>query len=269
MDSPPELDELSRLARSEDLADRSFVNGVLRLRYARFPEERAKTKAAYAEARACSLRIHARTRAALKDGSLRGARLRELLERVGDAFTEELLDVAHPPLEELRLPPHHTPYIASGLAEVLHALDVTGLGPDDTLVDVGAGLGKVVMLANLLTGARAEGVELDSALVGEARQGAKSLGLDRVSFVQGDARTAELAEARVYYLFSPFSAEVLDAVMARLRGIAERREVFVCASAAGCEWLTPVSAPSSWLVVHRSPSLRASGERVGERGRPA
>lgn len=252
MDSPPELDELSRLARSEDLSDRSFANGVLRLRYARFPEERAKTKAAYAEARASALRIHARTRASLKDGSLRGARLRELLERAGDALTEELLDVAHPPLEEMRLPAHHTPYIASGLAEVLHALDVTRLGPDDTLVDVGAGLGKVVMLANLLTGAASQGVEFDETLVREARQSAESLGLERVRIVQGDARTAQLDEAKVYYLFSPFAAEVLESVMERLRRIAERREIFVCASPAGCEWLSAVGVPSSWLVVHRA-----------------
>ena len=225
---------------------------MLRLRYARFPHEREVTRAAYAEARACSLRFHAKTRAALKDGTLRGAKLRALLEGQSDAFVEELLDLAHPPLDEAQLPPHHTPYIASGLTQVLHALDVTRLGPDDTLVDVGAGLGKVVLLAHLLTGARAHGVELDGALVQQASQGAASLGLERVSFTQGDARTAELGEAKVYYLFSPFAAEVLDAVMARLQSIAERRPLFVCASPSPHSWLEAVSAPSSWLVVHAS-----------------
>lgn len=250
MESPPGLEALAKLARSEDLADRSFANGVLRLRYARFPEEREATRAAYAAARESSLAVHAHTREALRAGSLRGEALRRLL--VCDAFVEELLDLAHPPLEELQLPPHHTPYIASGLTEVLHALELTGLGPEDTLVDVGSGLGKVVLLAHLLTGARAHGVELDGALVQQAKASAAALGLERATFVQGDARSVELGEGNVYYLFSPFAAEVLDAVMARLECIAARRKVFVCGSRSSCAWLTPVGAPSSWLVVHRS-----------------
>lgn len=254
MDSPPDLDSLSKLARSEELADRSFANGVLRLRYARFPQERPQTKAAYDEARACSLQFHAKTRAALQDGTLRGWALRKLLEEhpSPDAFVEEVLELAHPPLDEAPLPAHHTPYVASGLTEVLHALDVTRLGPGDTLVDVGAGLGKVVLLAHLLTFARAQGVELDGALVNQARASAASLGLEGVEFVQGDAREVELGEAKVYYLFSPFAAEVLEAVLARLEAIAARRSLFVCASPTPCAWLTPVSAPSSWLVVHRT-----------------
>ena len=251
-DRPPSLSELAALACSEDVNDRAFANGALRLSSARFPSE---VRVAYTQARAASLHLHAPTREAVRSGSLRGAALRRLVDGLHDYQVEELLDVAFPPLDETPLPPHHTPYVPSGLREILHALDLTGLGPSDTFVDLGAGLGKVVMLANLLTGARAHGVELDATLVTHARASVATLGLDGVSFTQGDARDADLGSGSIFYLYSPFSGPVLDAVLQRLEAIAWRRALFVCASPVDTTrfpWLEPLHAPGSWLVVHRS-----------------
>ena len=251
-DRPPSLNELAALARSEAVDDRAFANGALRLRYTRFPVE---VRAAYEQARAASLDLCVRTRAAIRDGSLRGAALRRLVDELLDYEVEELLDVAFPPLDETPLPPHHTPYMPSGLTEILNAFDLTGLGPSDTFVDLGAGLGKVVMLANLLTGARAHGVELDGTLVTHARASIATLGLDGVSFTQGDARDADLDSGSTFYLYSPFSGPVLDAVLSRLESTAQRRSLFVCASPVDSTrfpWLEPIHAPGSWLVVHRT-----------------
>lgn len=255
-EAPPDLSRLAALSRSELLSDRAYANGVLRLRYLRFPLEREQTRAAYEASRAFARQLHAAT--ALRGPALRHALDQHPLEH-RDYWIEELLDIAHPPLDEPRLPPNHTPYIASGATEILHALDATRLGPEDTFVDVGAGLGKVVMLASLLTGARCHAVELDPALVEQGRAAAASLGLDRVTFIEGDARLADLGAGTVYYLFSPFEGPVLDPVMARLQARSLERQIFVCSSPARQPWLAPASAPCSWLVVHRSlPSPRPS-----------
>jgi hypothetical protein len=88
-------------------------------------------------------------------------------------------------------------YHASGVAAVVRALIEVPVHSEDTLIDLGAGLGKVVLLAHLLTGARAHGVELQPELVARSRSAAQRLGLD-VELEQGDAREAALEAARYF-----------------------------------------------------------------------
>src|ERR1700679_2728882 len=66
-------------------------------------------------------------------------------------------------------------YHPSGVAAILCALAEAPVTRDDVLVDLGSGLGKVVLLTALLTGATARGVELQPALVGRARLAAARL----------------------------------------------------------------------------------------------
>jgi hypothetical protein len=249
----PSLDELGALARSAHLADRAFANGALRLHYARHPGERDATRAAYAAAREAAGQHHAPLRLALREGRLR---LRPALEALApqdrDTWVEELLDLAHPPLDEAVLPNELTPFVPSGVEELLFALDGAAPGPSDTVVDLGAGNGKVVLLAHLLTGARAHGIELDEALVAQGRDAAAALGLGGVTFDVADARTAALPEARVFYLYSPFKGAVLDEVMARLEARAQERELVVCCSPSAAPWLVAQPGERSWCVVHRS-----------------
>jgi hypothetical protein len=250
------LEQLSRLAHSESIRDRAFANGALRIRYAQLPDDREETRAAYAHARRAADSHHAAMRLALRDGTFGGVALREHLDALPpderDPWVEELLDLAHPPLDETPLPPEHTPFIVSGVEEILFALDRAQLTPADTFVDLGAGTGKVVLLAHLLTGARAHGVELDRALVQEGESAAASLQLDGVTFDAADARTAALPDARVFYLYSPFSGAVLEEVMARLRRLAQERDLVVCSSPSPLPWLRADPGQRSWCVVHRS-----------------
>ena len=247
------MEELVALARSSSLQDRAFANGALRIRYARLPAERDLTRAAYAQAREAASGIHAATRLAIREGTLRGAALRQMIPaQDADAWVEELLDLAHPPLDETPLPKDHTPFIVSGVAEILFAIDRAQLSREDTFVDLGAGTGKVVLLAHLLTGARAHGIELDETLVQEGEAAARGLNLEHVSFDASDARTAALPTARVFYLYSPFSGVVLDEVMARLHRLAQERELVVCSSPSPLPWLRAEPGQCSWCVVHRS-----------------
>lgn len=254
--SPPSWEELDRLARRADVADRAFACGVARLRAV---EDGARARALLEVARQRALDDHAALRAAIAEGRVRGGAFRDALERVPlairDAWVEEVLDVAHPPLDEVELDRELVPYVPSGVAEILHALDATGLSPDATLVDLGAGMGKVVLLAALLTGARARGVELDARLVAAGTTAAAALRLDRVTMVRGDAREIDAGPADVVFLYVPFTGDVLRAVLDRLEPAARSRRAFVCASPldrARHPWLVPVGAACGWMEVHRA-----------------
>jgi len=257
-------EELERLAERDDVHDRAFANGVRRLAWAAAgPEARTRLSALEVQARRFALATHAGVRAAIAAGTLRGDALRARIEEVDpaarDHWIEELLDVVDPPLAEASPAREMIAYVPSAIDDVLFALDATGLGPASSLVDLGAGMGKVVLLASLLTGAAARGIEIDPELVTRARRAAQGLGLP-VRFDTGDARTAELGAADVYYLFVPFTGEVLATVLARLEHVARTRPIRVCASALDLErwpWLRRAppldgARQSAWLVVHES-----------------
>lgn len=98
----------------------------------------------------------------------------------------------------------------------------------DVFVDVGSGLGTVPTLVSLLTGARAVGVEWHPSYCAYARHRARCLNLSSVSFVQQDAREADLSAGTIFYLFTPFKGTMLRDVLRRLDGEGRRRKIRLC-----------------------------------------
>ncbi|QSQ27399.1 class I SAM-dependent methyltransferase [Pyxidicoccus parkwayensis] len=170
-------------------------------------------------------------RADIRGGRLRGDALASLLESLPaserDAWVERLLGITAAPDTEHtghgELIGHH----ASGVGALLQLIRDVPIRASDVFVDLGSGLGKATMLVHLLTGAKAIGLELDSALLDAARQRARDFGLGDVAYVQGDAREA-VPEGTVYYLYLPFTGAALDAAMARLEAATRGRTVVVC-----------------------------------------
>jgi ubiquinone/menaquinone biosynthesis C-methylase UbiE len=113
----------------------------------------------------------------------------------------------------------------------------------DVFVDLGAGLGQVVLTVHLLAGVRAWGVEIEPAYCDYARRCAVRLVFAGVDFIEGDAREVDLSDGTVFFLFTPFRGKVFRDVMARLREEAVRREIRVAGygpcgvELAGLEWL--------------------------------
>jgi protein-L-isoaspartate O-methyltransferase len=189
--------------------------------------------------------------------------------RERDAFVDELLrtpPLPRPAARALRADDELIDCIPSGIAGVAAALLAAEVGPDDVFVDVGSGLGTVAVLAHLLTGARAIGVEIQPRLVEAARARAAALGLDLgpgvgpgvgvggVSFVHADARE-ELAEGSVYYLYTPFVGDSMARAHARLHEIARSREIAICClgfELARAPWLRVVDDDSIFLTVHET-----------------
>ena len=96
------------------------------------------------------------------------------------------------------------PYLATPDALIDPLLDVAAVGPDDRLVDLGCGDGRLVVEASRRRGCRAIGVEHDADLVAAGRARVAAAGLaDRVTIIEGDARTADIGEPTVALLFLP------------------------------------------------------------------
>src|ERR1700733_14991849 len=142
---------------------------------------------------------------------------------------------------------------------IFHLIGLTALTETDVLVDLGSGLGHVPLLASILTSARSIGIELEATYVERARQCAQRLNLNRVTFIQQDARAADLSAGTVFYLYTPFTGSILSSVLSRLRREAATRPIRIytygpCTSAVAEEsWLEATGAP----VPHRIALFRS------------
>ncbi|MFL6651622.1 MAG: SAM-dependent methyltransferase [Sulfurifustaceae bacterium] len=93
-------------------------------------------------------------------------------------------------------------YEPTPLPIVRAMLELAGVGPNDVVYDLGSGDGRIVITAAKEYGAHGVGVEIDPALVAEARENARTAGVDdRVKFVEGNMFEADLHGATVVTLF--------------------------------------------------------------------
>ena len=81
-------------------------------------------------------------------------------------------------------------------------LKLAKVGPDDFLIDLGSGDGRIPIAAAKTYGAKALGVDLDPKRVAEAKANAEREGVtDKVTFVEGDLHGTEIGDATVVTLF--------------------------------------------------------------------
>lgn len=126
---------------------------------------------------------------------------------------------------------------------IFDLLGRTALTERDVLVDLGSGLGHVALLACICTSARSIGIELEPAFIDCARRSAEGLNLNNVTFLEQDARAADLSAGTVFYLYTPFRGTILRAVLDALRREAEKRPIRVC-TFGPC---TPTVDKEEWL----------------------
>jgi hypothetical protein len=252
----PSLAHLEDLAGSDDVRDRAFATSVAAIRFgSRSPE---RVSAVHALARETAMSEHAELRERIRSGALVSAALVDHLRstpiELRDHLVEEILDIAYPPVEPADIGGvfHGCP---SGLADVLFLIGESGLAMDHTLVDLGSGRGKVVLLAAILTGARAVGIEIDRRLVGRAREAADALHVTRARFVEGDVREVELPIADAYFMFVP-AVRSTD-LAARLEPIAAKRRIRLFSQpldTGQLPWLRRSGAASHWVEAYEAGS---------------
>lgn len=134
-------------------------------------------------------------------------------------------------------------YQPTPVRHIFRLLELTALNADDVLVDLGSGMGHVPLLVALCTSARSVGIELEASYVACARQCARQMHLRGVSFLQQDARKADLSTGTFFYLHTPFTGSILRTVLDSLRYEAARRAIRIC-TYGPC---TTVVAKERWL----------------------
>lgn len=101
-----------------------------------------------------------------------------------------------------RVPGQEVPDVRTPAVVVNEMLRLANVTPEDTVYDLGSGDGRIVIAAAKDRGARGVGYEIDPALVGQATDRARRLGLsDRVTFKQDDLFRADLSAATVVTLY--------------------------------------------------------------------
>ncbi|HEX5093295.1 MAG TPA: methyltransferase domain-containing protein [Burkholderiales bacterium] len=104
------------------------------------------------------------------------------------------------------------PFFTTPREVVSQMLLLARAGPGDTVMDLGAGDGRIVIQAAVERGAQGLGVELDASLVERARANARRAGVaDRVRFRMEDLMRADLSGATVITAYLvPYQLERLE-----------------------------------------------------------
>jgi SAM-dependent methyltransferase len=119
-----------------------------------------------------------------------------------------------------RVPGQEVPDVRTPPVVVNEMLRLANVTSDDVVYDLGSGDGRIVLAAAKDRGARGVGYEIDPALVKQATDRAKSLGLNgRVTFYQGDLFQADLRPATVVtlYLGNELNRRLQPKLMSELR----------------------------------------------------
>lgn len=94
------------------------------------------------------------------------------------------------------------PFISTPEDVVDRMLALAGTGPDDFVVDLGSGDGRIVIAAARKFGARGLGIDFDGRLVALSREKARAAGVaGKVRFVQDDVLQADISQATVVTVY--------------------------------------------------------------------
>jgi hypothetical protein len=166
-----------------------------------------------------------------------------------DDLIAGVLQIRQPSVEVIHSGPEQVFYQPTPIRHALSMIERSGFSASDVLIDFGSGLGQFCIVASVLTGARAIGIELEAAYVDSARRCAQSLQLNRVSFLHADARQADLANGTVYHVYTPFTGSILRTVLNRLQQESTKRPITI-STLGPC---TDVIAQEPWLRADAQP----------------
>jgi hypothetical protein len=150
---------------------------------------------------------------------------------------------------------------------VTQLLTAARVGPEDELVDLGAGDGKIPIAAARQFGARAWGIEYNKDLAGLAQRNAQRAGVaDRVRIVHGDIFKEDFSKATVVtmYLLEELNAQLRPTILAMRPGTRvlsntfsmgdwEPDQVIRAGTNTGYFWTVPANVAGQWSVQGLAP----------------
>jgi hypothetical protein len=112
------------------------------------------------------------------------------------------------------------PYVPSPQSVVADMLKLAKVGPEDFVIDLGSGDGRIVLTAAKVFGASGFGVEIKDELVKRSNEAARIEGVaDRVQFIKADLFKTDISKATVLTMYLlPHTVNMLkDKLLAELR----------------------------------------------------
>lgn len=112
------------------------------------------------------------------------------------------------------------PYVSTGYEVVAAMLSMADVGPDDYVVDLGSGDGRILIAAARSHGARGFGVDIDPARIRESTANARAAGVaHRVTFQREDLFETDISEADVLtlYLLPEINLQLRPRILAEMR----------------------------------------------------
>lgn len=88
---------------------------------------------------------------------------------------------------------------------------------NDVFFDIGSGVGQVVILVNLISDAKAIGIEIDSSCCNYAKEVAYKLDLGNTEFINKDARKVDYSIGTIFFLYTPFIGKMMEDVLVLLQ----------------------------------------------------
>lgn len=146
---------------------------------------------------------------------------------------------------------------------VYKMLEAAKVGPDDELVDLGAGDGKIPIAAAKQFGARAWGIEYNKELAALANRNAQRAGVaSHVNIVHGDIFKEDFSKASVVtlYLLEELNAQLRPTLLAMKPGTRilsntfsmgdwEPDQVIRVSNGTGYFWTVPANVAGKWTLV--------------------
>jgi len=114
----------------------------------------------------------------------------------------------------------NAPYVPTPQSTVDRMLEMAKVGPNDFVIDLGSGDGRIPITAAKRFGARAVGIEIEADLIEKSRFDAKWEGVaDRVTFKIEDLFTTDLRPATVLtlYLFRELNIQLRPRILEQMR----------------------------------------------------
>jgi predicted RNA methylase len=156
--------------------------------------------------------------------------------------------------------------------DIRRIISAAQLAPTDVVYEIGAGLGRVACAFARRNVLRVVAVELNPRLAGRIRENATRLRGRRCSLDVRcvDAATASIEEGTVFFLFNPFGAETLRAVLANLeRSLQASPRIVRVIYVNPQPEHDPVFANATWLQeTGRMRTLHGLDVRLFRAGRP-
>jgi protein-L-isoaspartate O-methyltransferase len=144
------------------------------------------------------------------------------------------------------------PFITTPPEVVERMLELAGTRPEDLVIDLGSGDGRIVIAAAQKFGARGLGIELDASLVRKSREIAQQANVsEKATFVQGDVLVADISQASVVTVY------LLPALMTKLQAR------FIDELAPGTRIVSHEFTMAGWLP-DRSETVRLKARHRGQ-----